>query len=254
MIQSIRIDLNNNVPVYQQLANHFQGMILAGELKVGDLLPTEAALCESLKISRSTVRQALQLLEDEGLIVRRRRHGTRVCESKLNRSLNNLYNFTTEMRTLGLTPSSQVLRFEIVQPTVKIANKLGIDLTRKVFLIERLRLADNEPLLLETAYIPVNFCANLSEDQLSDSLYAMISEYTGINPGEAIETYEAVSLRKNEALLLNVPKGSPALRIQRISKNTAGETFEYCTIIARADRNKYQIVLRNSGIQYSRIV
>ncbi len=248
------IDFDADVPVYQQLANHFSRLIAAGTLAVGDPLPTESALCGLLGISRSTVRQAFQLLEDDGVIVRKRRAGTRVCKPKLKRSLNNLYNFTTEMHALGLTPSSRVLRFTTAHPTVKIASRLGIDASRTVFLIQRLRLADGEPLLLETAYIPTNFCKNLTRDQLNDSLYATISESTGVQPGEATETYEAVALNSREAALLGGRTGDPALRIQRVSKNAVGEVFEYCTIIARGDRNKYQIVLKNSGVQYSRVL
>ena len=71
---------------------------------------------------------------------------------------------------------------------------------------------------------------------------------------EAVETYEAVALTKQEAELLNAHPSDPALRIQRISKNTANQIFEYCSIIARGDRNKYQIVLKSSGVQYSRVL
>lgn len=250
----LKIDQESDIPVYQQLAGVFSSMITNGGLSVGDSLPTENALCQRLNISRSTVRQAFQMLEDDGLIVRKRRIGTRVCKPKLKRNLNNLYNFTTEMLALGLNPSSRVINFRTMHPPVKIATKLNIDQSRTVFLIQRLRMANGEPLLLETAYIPTNFCANLTKSRLNDSLYAMISEYSGVAPGEASETYEAVGLTKQEAVLLNAHPGDPALRIQRTSKNTAGETFEYCTIIARGDRNKYQIVLKSTGIQYSRVL
>lgn len=250
----LQIHIHSDIPAYQQLAAQLQAMINLGELQVGDSLPTETALCAQLGISRSTVRQALRSLEDDGQIIRRRRNGTKVCDPKLMRKLNNIYNFTTEMRALGLTPSSKLLRFAIVHPDEKIARKLNVDASCEVFLIRRLRLANNEPLMLETAYIPTKFCKTLTENQLSDSLYAMISEYTGLLPGEATETYEAVSFTKEEAEALDEPRTNPALRIQRVSRNTAGEIFEYCNIIARGDRIKYQIVLKNSGIQYSRVL
>lgn len=253
-IKNIPIDTSSDVPVYQQLASYFSGRIASGELAVGDSLPTENALCDALGISRSTVRQALGLLEDEGVIVRRRRAGTRVCKPKLNRSLNNLYNFTTEMHALGLTPTSRVVRFRTIHPSNLIASVLCIEPTDTVYYIQRLRLADGEPLLLETAYIPTRFCPTLTRGQLNDSLYATITEASGIAPGEASETYEAILLTKREAELLKADDGDPALRISRISKNTFGETFEYCTILARGDRNRYRVVLKSSGIQYSRVL
>lgn len=115
-------------------------------------------------------------------------------------------------------------------------------------------MADNTPLLLETAYIPTFFSPDLTSESLNDSLYAIISETSGFQPSEASEVYEAINLNSKEATLLQCASRDAALKITRCSKNTAGQTFEYCTIIARGDRNKYQIILRNNGIQYTRVL
>ena len=153
-----------------------------------------------------------------------------------------------------LSPSSKVLSFTTVHPPAKIAETLSISSGATAFRIERLRLADGEPLLLETAYIPTHICPTLNREQLNDSLYATIQECSGSSPQEAVEIYEAVALNKRDAELLHMHAGEAAFRIQRISKNTAGEIFEYCVELARGDRNKFQIVLKNSGIQYSRVL
>jgi len=108
---NLKIAWADDAPVYLQLSNYFFARISAGELREGDALPTETALCAMLGISRSTVRQAFQMLEDEGVIVRKKRVGTRVCKPKLKRNINNLYNFTTQIQALGLAPSSRVLSF-----------------------------------------------------------------------------------------------------------------------------------------------
>lgn len=159
--------------------------------------------------------KSFQFLEQEGCIARHRRKGTFVCEKKLKRNLNNLYNFTTEMHAIGLTPSSAVISFESVLPR-----------------------GDR----------------GLTRENLSDSLYAIISEHTGLLPGEAVETYEAINLSKREAQHLTCQPASAALKITRISRNTSGEIFEYCTIITRGDMNKYQIILKNNGMQYSHVI
>ncbi len=250
----ISIRWTDGAPVYLQLANYFFARIASGALREGDALPTETALCKALGISRSTVRQAFQMLEDEGVIVRKKRVGTRVCKPKLKRSISNLYNFTTEMRALGLVPSSEVLSFTSVHPPAKIAETLCLAAGEAAFRIERLRMADGEPLLLETAYIPTRICPTLSREQLNESLYETIRECSGSSPLEATEIYEAVTLNKRDAELLHMRAGEAAFRIQRISKNTSGEIFEYCVELARGDRNKFQIVLRNSGVQYSRVL
>lgn len=248
------IEWTNDAPVYLQLSNYFSARIASGELREGDALPTETSLCEILGISRSTVRQAFQMLEDEGVIVRKKRVGTRVCKPKLKRSINNLYNFTTEMHALDLMPSSKVISFTTVRPTARIAETLQLAAGEMTFRIERLRLANGEPLMLETAYIPTRICPTLSREQLNDSLYATIHEHSGSSPQEAVEIYEAVSLNKRDAELLHMHAGEAAFRIQRISKNTSGEIFEYCLELARGDRNKFQIVLKSSGVQYSRVL
>ena len=145
---NLHIHWTDDAPVYLQLSNYFSARISSGELKEGDALPTENALCKILGISRSTVRQAFQVLEDEGVIVRKKRVGTRVCKPKLKRSISNLYNFTTEMFALGLAPSSKVLSFTTVHPPVKIAQTLHLAPGESAFRIERLRMADGEPLLM----------------------------------------------------------------------------------------------------------
>lgn len=252
--KNLKITWTDDAPVYLQLSNYFSARISSGELKEGDALPTETSLCKTLGISRSTVRQAFQMLEDEGVIVRKKRVGTRVCKPKLKRSINNLYNFTTEMHALGLAPSSKVLSFSTVHPPAKIAETLHLAAGETAFRIERLRMADGEPLLMETAYIPTRICPQLSREQLNDSLYATIREISGSSPQEAVEIYEAVTLNKRDAELMHMRAGEAAFRIQRISKNTSGEIFEYCVELARGDRNKFQIVLKNSGVQYSRVL
>ena len=204
--------------------------------------------------SRVTVRQAFATLEQDGKIIRKRRKGTFVCEPKLNRNLNNLYNFTTEMKSLGITPSSKIISFEEINPPKHIAEALNLDRKLTVYKICRLRMANECPILLETACIPTYLCPNLSKETLNDSLYALIGEHTGHMPGEATETYEAINLSSYDAKLLSCNTGDAALRITRISKNTVGQFFEYCTIIARGDMNKYQIVLKNNGIQYTRVM
>jgi GntR family transcriptional regulator len=127
------INWSGEAPVYQQLANYFGGLISSGELKEGDALPTETALCKTLGISRSTVRQAFLQLEDDGVIVRKKRVGTRVCKPKLKRNINNLYNFTTEMQALGLVPSSRILSFQRFTRRLRLPKRCILTPARRPF-------------------------------------------------------------------------------------------------------------------------
>ena len=259
MNEKVSLDLNADLnpqsatPLYAQLASLINSGISSGALQIGDLLPSETYLCESLHLSRSTVRKAFSQLEHEGKIVRLRGKGTFITKPKLRRSLNNLYNFSNEMRELGLHPSSEVLRFEVLRPNPYVAKQLHISESEPVYRIKRLRKADDRPILLETAYIPVVFCKNLCWENLNDSLYSIVSEATGALPAEATEVYESICLREKDAMYLECKPGAPAFQISRTSTNTNGDIFEFSIIIAPGDRNKYEITLRRNDVIFSNI-
>ncbi|MGI5977359.1 MAG: GntR family transcriptional regulator, partial [Candidatus Limivicinus sp.] len=235
-----------------QLTNIINGWISSGTLKVGDLLPSEVYFCETLHLSRSTVRKAFSELEGEGKIVRKRGKGTFITKPKLHRRLDDLYNFSKEMQGLGLNPSSEVLCFEVLRPNPIVAKQLKIGEDEHVYRIKRLRKADGKPILLETAYIPVAMCEHLCWEDLTDSLYSVISENTGALPAEATEVYEAICLKEKDAGLLNCKPGSPAFQISRTSRDTNGRLFEYCKIIAPGYCNMYEITLRRNQTIFSK--
>lgn len=248
------LDYYSSVPLYLQLSNILTRKINDQELKANDHLPTELFLCKTLNLSRSTVRRAFAILEREGVIIRKPRLGTLVCKPKLNRNLNTLYNFSYEMACLGMVPSSKLLRFEIGKPNPTAMSQLNISENESVFKITRLRIANDRPILVETAYIPFRFCRDLTEDKLNDSLYTLISQYTNAQPKEATEVYEAVSLKEREAELFGCRAGTPAFKIMRTSTNTNGDIFEYSEIIAPGDRNQYEITLHRDDVQYKKIM
>ena len=101
--------------------------------------------------------------------------------------------------------------------------------------------------LLETAYVPTKFCPNLTKVDMGDSLYAKIIEYTGVLPYTATETYEAILLEEKYAELLECQTNSPAFKINRVSTNENGDIFEFTTIIAPGDRNRYEITLQRNN-------
>ena len=123
-ILSSKLSLDSDVPLYNQLVAIIKRHISAGILSPGDLLPSEAELCRSLSISRSTVRQAIGALESEGLVVRRQGKGTFVAEPKVHRKTERVYSFTAEMSAMGLTPSSELIEFDIIDPTPAIVKML----------------------------------------------------------------------------------------------------------------------------------
>ena len=251
-ISKSEIDIASPVPIYAQLANLIRQKISQGQFQIGDLLPTEKEICGELEVSRSTVRKAFSLLEAEGQVIRKRGKGTYVVKPKLKRGLNSLYNFSTEMRMLGLTPRSELISFEIVKPSFNVATQLNIGTEEYIYQIKRLRIADDIPMLLETAHIPQKYCPQLSVHNLTDSLYTMITEHTGAEPMEAVETYDATIITEQQAKLLQCSAGAPAFKIKRVSTNTMGNVFEVTNIIAPGERNRYQITLKKEDVSVSR--
>ena len=114
------LSMDSDIPLYSQLVSIVKRNITAGTLSAGELLPSEAELCRTFDISRSTVRQAIGYLEAEGLVVRKQGRGPFVAEPKMRRKTENVYSFTSEISSMGLTPSSTLIEFEVITPTPDI--------------------------------------------------------------------------------------------------------------------------------------
>jgi len=241
------LDQSSPTSLWRQLADQLSGFISSGTLLVGDPLPTEESICRDLGLSRATVRKAFSELVSLGLVTRRAGKGSFVAEPKLHRSLDTLYNFSSEMVALGIAPSSKVIRFRSVEATDGIAERLEVPDGTPAWEIRRLRMGDGMPILLETTYVPCRLCPVLDEDDLEESLYSRIAEESGSKPNEAREIYEAIALAKVDAELLECRPGSPAVRISRDARNARNEVFEASTIIAPGKRNKYELTLHQGS-------
>ena len=131
------------------------------------MLPSESALCKGLGVSRSTVRQAVGALEEEGLVVRKQGRGTYVAEPKMRRRNENVYSFTSEITAMGLTPSSTLVEFDVITPTPDIIRIFSLPSNdTKVYRFTRIRRVDGEPLMLETSFYPQFIYPNLTRDLL----------------------------------------------------------------------------------------
>lgn len=250
-----KLSLDSDIPLYSQLVSIIKRNISAGTLATGALLPSEAELCRSFDVSRSTVRQAIGALETEGLVIRKQGRGTFVAEPKMRRRTENVYSFTSEISAMGLTPSSTILEFEIVEPSPDIVSMLELgERPSQVYRFTRIRNADGEPLILETSFYPVYIYPKLTRDLLeTHSFYSLLYE-EGIVPYSAVDSYEAVTLGRSEAELLGCRPGSCAFSQQRRTRTEAGVVYEFTQSLIRADRVKLDIFLHKDGVTFSRSV
>jgi GntR family transcriptional regulator len=255
-ILAFNIIHESTTPLYYQLFTLIKNEIQNSILKPGDLLPPESQLCSQYNLSRSTVRQALTQLVKENLVIRRRGKGSYVADKKLNRNLNHLYNFTEDMFELGLYPHSNVLENRIEDSTADIAKKLNLHKEKiKVFKLFRLRLANDEPLLLEITHIPLYLCTDIVIENFSDaSLYNFLKTRYNLNLYKAVETYEAVKLNKEMAQLLNCKSGTCAFKIQRIAYLDSGIPFELTNSYQKGIACKFKVELyaNQNKINFSR--
>jgi len=248
-----KLSVESDIPLYSQLVNIIKRNITAGMLNPGDQLPSESELCKNFNISRSTVRQAISMLEDEGLVVRKQGRGTYVAEPKVRRKTEKLYSFTSEISSMGLTPSSKLVEYDVMEPTPDIMKMLELDSpSTLVYKFSRIRYVDGEAMILETSFYPQYLYPTLTRPMLSThSFYSLLYE-RGIVPYEAVDSYEAVVMSRREAELLDCRPGSPAFAVQRVTRTEDGQPYEFTQSLIRGDRMKLDVYLHKDGVFFSR--
>ena len=238
------------VPKYGQLANIIQQKIEDGEYGGDKAIPSERELEEMYNVSRTTVRQALAMLSNRGYLYRDHGRGTFVVPKKLQQSLHTLTSFSDDMRQRGLKPGQKILNIEYIEPTPKIRQSLDLPAdTTKILFIERLRLADNEPIGIHMAYLPIQIGIDQLRSDLDSggSLYEIFERKFNLIPTEADETLEATAADDREARLLEISPGQPLLLIKRILWSQQRKVIEFVKVLYRADRYQYFVHLsRNS--------
>lgn len=236
----------SSAPLHYQIMDNIKRQITAEILKPGDIIPSESQLCAEYKVSRTTVRQALNQLVEENLLFRRRGKGSFVADKKLRRSINYIYSFSEDMNSLGITPTSKILEKEIVKPSAEIMRTLSLSAdNNSVFKITRVRLANSNPILLETTYIPAYLCPNIMQEDLSTiSLYSILKNRYQLQFHRATESYEAAKMDQYSALHLNSKKQASAFKIRRIAYLDTGMPFELTHSITRGDRCIFKVELQ----------
>lgn len=239
------IDHSSPIPYYVQVKEVLKDHIARGDWRVGSQLPSESELCELFNVSRTVVRQALQALMFEGLIVRRKGRGSFVAEPKIKESLaQQLTGFYDDMVSQGYVPVSQVLKQELVHASAKVASCLEISPGSKVVEIQRLRFVQDEPLVLVTTFLPYTLCPQvLHADLTRQSLYAFLRTRCNATIMRGHRILEAVQANEYEADLLKIKKGAPLIMLESISYSDDGTPIEYYHALHRSDRLRFEVEL-----------
>lgn len=235
------IDKNSPLPLYYQLEEQIKQTIESEELVPGDALPSERELSESYQISRMTVRQAITNLVNKGYLYREQGKGTFVSNQKFEQNLQGLTSFTEDMKARQLMPGNKLLHFEIFPAEKDIKERLSLEEDELIYKIKRIRLANDEPIALETSYLPVKLIPGLTPAILEKSLYTYIEDELYLTIGHATQTVEAALVNEGDSKHLKVKKGVPVLLIQRESFLDNGTPLEFVRSSYRADKYKFKI-------------
>ena len=209
---------NSSVPLYIQLKNEIKADILSHKYPVNHRIPSEAELIMQYGVSRITVRRAIQELVDEELLVKIHGSGTFVRSPKHQRHVLGMRSFMSDCLNNGIVPSSRVLFLGPTKATEADCKALGVQLGDRIITLERLRLADNVPVIIERDFLPARFSCLLRESTSSfDSIARLLENKMGVRIGPISATIELTYARKQESRLLELASNAPVLLIKGVT-------------------------------------
>ncbi len=241
---------NSPVPLYRQLYYQLREAIEEGELEVGNQLPSERQLAAECGISRLTARRAVTMLRQEGYVRAYQGRGSfvahsasRVCDHTTLRG------FTEVMLRQGMTPSSKLMSSGVVPVSSEVARHLEVSEYDKVIRVRRLRLANDLPMALHTAYLRYPLCEPILEADLEKrSLYRVLQEDLGIRLAFANQTVQRVLGKTRELSVLNLKGPAAVMQLKRKTYDATGQVIEYLEAIHRTDGKDIQLLLEEHEV------
>lgn len=240
MIQTKLLDLRSPIPLYHQLQEHIASQIEEGTLLIGEALPTESELSDRYGVSRATVRKALRILADRGLIEKRQGVGSFVAERKINELLPGLTSFSSEMQQRGFRVTSQVLDKELVVPPSRALKALELPDGHETIKVVRLRFVDGKPFVIATSYLIPTIAI---DEDFRGSLYDLLETRYGYRIATGQASIEAGLADERESFLLNIPLRDAVLRITWLAITDAGLRIEYSENTYSGNRYRYIVQL-----------
>jgi GntR family transcriptional regulator len=201
------------------------------------MLPPESELINTYQVSRTTVRQVLDMLVNEGLIYRQRGRGTFVAQPTVEQAMVRIVSFEEDMRQRGLTASTKVLSSQLLPAPKEIADLLQIEPGEELARLERLRLADGEPMSVEETNLVHRYCRGVLEgDYAATSLRETLDREHGIRWSRAKQVIRAVPATEHLAKALSVPLGAALLYVERTSYSQQDLPVELLRLYYRGER------------------
>ncbi|MGN0754501.1 MAG: GntR family transcriptional regulator [Aristaeellaceae bacterium] len=225
-------------PLYRQLMQRIRADIASGVYAVHSRIPSETELGETYQVSRVTVRKALAELTREGILRRMQGKGTYVCAPRLKKNLREVTSFHEACLMMGCTPGTRVISAQIVHAEEDDREELGLSGDEMVEIV-RLRLADGDPVMLETNRFPMKYAGLLQED-LSGSLYHLLSKH-GVEAASGVHEISLCYATVQQAKLLGVEDGAALLQLNQVIYDQNGAPLHTSHQMIRGDRFTFRI-------------
>ncbi|WP_281888544.1 GntR family transcriptional regulator [Paenibacillus sp. YYML68] len=237
------IDPSKNIALYIQVKNMLLKLIHNQTWRPHTLIPTEQELMDMFSVSRTTIRQAITMLVQEGLLEKRQGKGTIVLPMKLVGNLGRLKGFAEEVVERGMVPHSKLIRAEFMTILDYERSQLQLPEHARVLLIERIRFANDTPIAIERSCWPEPIGQILMKFDLHAAKYYEILEQHDIFLKQAREKISALNATVHEADLLGIRGGEALLEMTRLSCGIDGQPIEYTKTKYRSDQYSYDIEL-----------
>jgi GntR family transcriptional regulator len=238
------IDKSSLVPYYAQLAELLRREI--GERQSPPesyQLPSENELAALHGITRATVRRALDLLEQDGWIYREKGKGSFAAVRRVEHELTQLVSTTEDMRQRGWALTTRIVSLDKIPAPARVARALEMPDGAPCYKLCRLRIVDGEPISLQIPYLPAALCPDLEQNDLTRSLYQLLETRYGLRLWTGHETLRARCALPHEEKLLEVPRCTPVMHMERVTYAVTGQAVEYLEAAWRGDRYDFKVSL-----------
>jgi GntR family transcriptional regulator len=233
-------DSVDHLPLYARVEQALVARISDGSLSPGTRLPSEDCLVQEYTVSRTTIRAAIQSLIQRGLVEIQRGKGTFVTLPKMTQELTELTGFVEDMQTLGRKATAKVLDQRIVAATVVVARQLALPQGSRVVRIQRVRLADGNPLSFDETYLPKELGRKITTNNLeTQPIFSLLEQKYNTPLVEAEYRLEASCADSAVAAALNLDIGSPIFLIERTSYSLGHQPVDYEKLHYRGDQIRF---------------
>ncbi|ADC50611.1 GntR family transcriptional regulator [Alkalihalophilus pseudofirmus OF4] len=234
--------MKTSSPLYRQIAKQMKEKIHKKAWLEGETIPTEAKLVEMFQASRVTIRQAINLLVNEGLLYKIQGSGTYVKENKIEHNIYSLKSFTEEMNALEKQAANKILTFQLIDPPDEIRSRLGIQEGEQVVYVRRLRMIEDKPLVIEDTYMPIKLFPDLSLEVMQGSKYHYIEQTKQFKIKESFQEVLPYMPPDEIRELLHLDCNIPIIKVQLSSTLKDDTVFEYSELYFKSDEYKFTIV------------